>query len=287
MRNKFGFAKEWMHFTRTFRFGGMLIGVFSMALANPLLYKFLVSMMSWMEAEFGAGNLFSQEELAEFESLSAMTMMFDNSGVVFSGTMMELCGTALLITMLLLMAPCGGEQKKRATIIPLCSGLDYKDYLIPKFLLYPLTYFATNFVAACVAGFLCDAMFTANKVGAGNILLTAALCAVYTTFILTLYMAIGLCNSRPGVATIIIYLGQNLVVLILASLGLTRFNPFTLYSLITGGITAEGFSLEKEMASILVAVGLSIVIAVLMFFLTLAVLRAKRINNQAEDKPEF
>ncbi len=287
MRNKFGFVKEWMHFTRTFRFGGMLIGVFSMALANPLLYKFLVSMMGWMEAEFGSGNLFSQEELAEFESLSAMTMMFDNSALVFGGTMMELCGTALLITMLLLMAPCGGEQKKRATIIPLCSGLDYKDYLLPKFILYPLTYFATNFAAACVAGFLCDAMFTANKVGAGNILLTAALCAVYTTFILTLYMTIGLCNSRPGVATIIIYLGQNLVVLILQSLGLTRFNPFTLYSLITGGITAEGFSLEKEMASILVAVGLSIVIAVLMFFLTLAVLRAKRINNQAEDKPEF
>ena len=52
-------------------------------------------------------------------------------------------------------------------------------------------------------------------------------------------------------------------------------------------MVVEGFVLEDHVVGISVSIGLSIVIAVGMYFLTLAVLGAKKINNQADIEPEF
>ena len=285
MRSGFGFKKEWIHFTRTFRFAGLLISIFSFALANPLMYRVLQVMMQMMNE--------MSTELAEIEPAMEgygdlmvwAADMLNQAEMIFSGTLIELCGTSLIIAMLILMAPFGGEQKKRATIIPATSGLDYKYYLLPKFVLYPAVFFCANFLAGIIAGCLCNALFDGN-IGADMILLASLLCSVYLLFIITVYMALGLCTSHPGIMTISVYLGQSLVNLILASLGLERYNPFTLYNLISGAMFAEDFSLGKETTSIVVAVVLALVISVLMYVLTLSVLKAKRINNQ-EDKPEF
>ncbi len=285
MRSGFGFKKEWMHFTRTFRFAGLLVSVFSFALANPLMYRLLQAMMQMMNE--------MSSELEEIEPAMAgygdimlwAADMLNQAEMIFSGTLIELCGTSLIVAMLILMAPFGGEQKKRATIIPTTSGLEYKYYLLPKFVLYPAVFFGANFIAGIIAGCLCNALF-GGDIGADMILLASLLCSVYLLFIITVYMALGLCTSRPGIMTISVYLGQSLVNLILTSLGLERYNPFTLYNLISGRMFADDFDLGKETASIVVAIVLALVIAVLMYALTLSVLKAKRINNQ-EDKPEF
>lgn len=274
---KFGFQKEWYHFFRTFRFGGVLIALFSVAVVNPLMIKAMMSITDTVAQAAGSmGDVTGMEELIS---------MSYTSGVVFGSALADLCNTALLVILLVLMSPFGGEQKKRATLIPSCSGLDNKYYLVPKFVLYSVIIFAACFVSGVLSGFMCNAMFP-QPVDFGEILLGSLLCAIYLTFVLNIYMALGLCTSRPGIMTIVIYFGHSLINSILISLDLSRFNPFTLYNVFAYQLYEAEFSLADEAVSIIVGIVLSAVISVLMYFLTLSVLRSKRINN-AEDKPEF
>ncbi len=286
MQIRYGFKKEWLQFSRTFRLGGILIAIFSFALADPLMYMALNVMMNYMSnidysqmtASLGMGT-----GADAFEMVSGM---INDSGLIFSMTMTDLCAMSLLIIMLILMSPAGGEQKKRATIIPSCCGLKYFNYLVPKFVIYPLTVFGGTFLATMTAGGLCNILFQENHVDFGMMLLAAFLCAVYAAFITTVYLSIGLCTSKPGVVTVLVYLGTSLVEIILTSLDLTKFHPFTLRALVTTEMFMGDFELSENIASICVGTLLSIIVMVLMFFMAYAVLNAKKINNQ-EDKPEF
>ena len=286
MQIRYGFKKEWLQFSRTFRLGGILIAIFSFALADPLMYMALNVMMNYMSnidysqmtASLGMGT-----GADAFEMVSGM---INDSGLIFSMTMTDLCAMSLLIIMLILMSPAGGEQKKRATIIPSCCGLKYFNYLVPKFVIYPLTVCGGTFLATMTAGGLCNILFQENHVDFGMMLLAAFLCAVYAAFITTVYLSIGLCTSKPGVVTVLVYLGTSLVEIILTSLDLTKFHPFTLRALVTTEMFMGDFELSENIASICVGTLLSIIVMVLMFFMAYAVLNAKEINNQV-DKPEF
>ena len=280
MQVKAGFKKEWLQFSRTFRFGGILIGILSFALADPLMYAGLNAMMS------AFSNATASVAVSPTDIMGEAASLFDSAEMVFSMTMAEFCSTSLLIVMLILMSPCGGEQKKRATIIPSTAGLDSASYLIPKYVMYPGTVFAVSFIACCISGVLCNAMFTLDKVDPGMLLLAALMCAVYMAFFTVVYMSIGLCTSRPGVATVLMYIGVSIVQIILTSLDLTKFHPLTLRSLVTGEMFAEDFVLEDNIASIAVGIVLSLVIGVMMYVLTLTVQKGTKINNQV-DKPEF
>ena len=192
MQIKYGFKKEWLQFSRTFRFGGILIAIFSFALADPLMYMLLNFMMNYI-------NNMEYPQMAAVMTMSNGTNtldmvsgMINDSGLIFSMTMADLCATSLLIIMLILMSPAGGEQKKRATIIPSCCGLKYFNYLVPKFVIYPLTVFGGTFLAVITAGGLCNMLFSENHIDFGMILLAAFLCAVYAAFITTVYLSIGL-----------------------------------------------------------------------------------------------
>lgn len=279
MQVKYGFKKEWLQFTRTFRLGGILLGILSFAIADPLMYAGLNYLMSITVQA-------SEPMASTADIMGEMTGIFNSASLVFSGTMAEFCSTSVLIIMLVLMSPCGGEQKKRATIIPSTAGLEASSYLIPKYVLYPGTVFAVSFIACCISGVLCNAMFDLDKVDPGMLLLAAIMCAVYMAFITAVYMSIGLCTSRPGVSTVLMYIGVSIVQIILTSLDLTKFHPLTLRSLVTGEMFSEGFVLEDNIASIAVGVALSFVIGVMMFVLTFAVQKGTKINNQV-DKPEF
>lgn len=286
MQIKYGFKKEWFQFSRTFRFGGILIAIFSFALADPLMYTALNVMVEYMSNADYAQMTASVGIGPGMDAVGMVSGMFNDAGLIFAMTMADLCASSLLIIMLILMSPAGGEQKKRATIIPSCCGLKYFNYLVPKFVIYPLTVFGGTFLASMTTGGLCNMLFSENKIGTGILVLAAFLCAVYAAFITTVYLSIGLCTSKPGVVTVLVYVGTTLVELILASLDLTKFHPFTLRALVTGEMFYGGFELSENIASICVGTLLSLIVMVLMFFMAYAVLNAKKINNQ-EDKPEF
>lgn len=279
MQIKAGLKKEWLHFSRTFRFGGVLIAIFSFALVDPLMIWALQKLMELLMTSAEAADI----SIGDFNSIiSALDIPFGEA--MFSGVMSDLCSTAMLAVMLLLMSPCGGEQKKRATIIPACTGLGHFEYLIPKYILYPATVFVAGFASGCLGGAFSNLLF--GGVDPGLIVLGSLMGAVYMTFSLVLYMSIGLFTSRPGLVTVIMYIGMPLVQTILVQLDMADYQPLTLRTLACGGIFVEGFDLSKNVGSIIVGILLSIVIGVLMFFLNLAVMKGKKINNQ-ENKPEF
>lgn len=280
MQIKAGLKKEWLQFTRTFRLGGIILAIASFALADPLMY--------WAMNLLLDGISTTQTAVADTGALDIgeVASVFNNAGVVFSMTMAEFCSTSTLIFMLILMSPCGGEQKKRATIIPSCTGLGTLEYLIPKYIIYPAAIFVVTLASCMMAGGICNLMFTDGAIDAGMMFLAAVLCAVYLTFILVVYMSIGLCTSRPGVVTVFMYIGVSIVQIFLNQLGLTKFHPLTLRSLVTGEMFTESFVLADEVGSIAVGTVLSVVIGVMMFVMTYAVQKGTKINNQV-DKPEF
>lgn len=213
--------------------------------------------------------------------------VYSDAGLMFATTISTFAGGALLAVMLLLMQTAGGELKKRAMIVPMSVGLEYKNYLLPKFVIYPLTNMAITFVATMVAGGLCNLMFPNNKVSMEIMQLSAWLLAIYVGFIVSVYLALGLCTSKPGIMAATVYVSQTLLQSILAGFGLNDYHPFALLTYVSGIMVMEDFVLEEHAVGIVVSAALSIAIAVGMYFLTFAVLGAKKINNQAEIEPEF
>lgn len=281
MQIKYSFKKEWLHFLRTFRFGGMLICIFSFAAANPLLYKALYALAKYM-----ADSGLTQEAASAGVDVELLATASADAGAVFCGTLVEFCATSFLVIMLLLMQPFGGEQKKRATVIPFCSGLRYKSYLIPKFVLYPSVMFVGNFLGGCASGILCNALFTEGTVSAGTILFGSLIAAIYSVFVLSIYMTLGLCTGRPGIMVIVMYLGQTLLQQFFMCMRLISFNPFTLYFAVSSRvILAEDFA-QSDLISIIVGAVLALVIAFVMYIIAVASLKAKVINNR-DNKPEF
>lgn len=315
MQLKYSFRKEWSQFIRTFRFWGVLISVVGFALINLLMFKFTGMVLTGLEKSSdnsgvqgfaAAANIsadvngtaasesdqansggFGNDLLGDVD-FSDMTAMYSDAGLMFSTTMTSFCSNSMLIIMIIMMSPSGGEQKKRAMIVPLSSGLRYKSYLLPKFVIYPLTIFAVTFISSLATGVACNALFPVNRQGAGMIMLASLMCAVYCLFIFSVYLSLGLCTSHPGFMTAAVYVGQSILQSLLIAMGLDGYNPFTLLTLCSGALlSADGFDLAANTPSIVCAFILSVAISVLMYFLALAVLKAKKIDNQAQEEPEF
>lgn len=293
MQLKYSFKKEWAQFWRTGRFWGVLAGIIAFAIFNPLMFKFTGIIMEQVqqssnsaptaaiEFQDGAGNDFSADIFGD------MASMYSDGGMMFATSLVGLASYSLLIVMLLLMSAAGGEQKKRAMIVPMCAGLKYENYLLPKFVIYPLIVLIETFLCSLISGAICAVLFSENTPIFGNIVLSSALMAVYMAFITAIYLSVGLCTSRPGVMVPVVFLGQSILQSLLEGFGLTDYHPFALITMISRINSGDGFVLSDNIASIAVSVGLAIVISVMMYFLAFGVLNAKKIENQAEIKPEF
>ena len=301
MQLKYSFKKEWSHFTRTGRLFGIIAAIFSFALSQPLMFRLMGAMMEMVDLNTGGGTdssifaavLGGMTASAGTDPFGGMNIgmdeimsVYSDAGMIFTTCISTFSGLSLLIVMLILMAASGGEQKKRAMIVPMCSGLEYKNYLIPKFIIYPLFTFAMTFISVVVTGYLCNALFPNNHLTDAMIFLTSAMYSVYMLFAVCVYMSIGLCTSRPGVAAVLVFIGQSILQSLFLGMGLTDYNPFTLITL-PSYMTMEEFDLAASMPSILVGAGISVIVAVLMFFLALGVLGAKKIDNTEEERPEF
>ncbi len=291
---KYSFKKELSQYFRTFKFLGMILAIFGFAIAYPLMAKFTSLLFSSMD-EMGMPQQTAQisvnipdegEGLLGGVDIGDVAAMYSNGALMYAYSLVSFATYALLIVMLVMRSAAGGEQKKRAMIVPLCSGLQNKNYLLPKFIIYPLSMLAITFLGGLVSGGLCAALFEDWSVSAGKMMLGSLLMAAYMMFVITIYLSLGICTSRPGIMTGTVFLGQMILQSLLESIGLKDFQPFSLVTAVNYMFVDDGYVSEK-MPSILTALGLSLVICVLMYFLALGVLNAKKIDNQEEDKPAF
>jgi len=293
MKLRFCLKKEWAHFSRTFRFPGVIIAAFAVAVSYPMIFKFTGILMKEL-SEQGLSISMSGAEQGFFGGLSLgdMAEMYFDAGLMYSTTMSSMFSITLLVFMLILGSAAGGEQKKRAMIIPLCSGLSTKHYVLAKFILYPLVCFADVFLSSMLCGALCNALFPNNTIDAGLLVLSSAMAGVYIVFAVCVFISLGICTSRPGVMAAVVFvvitITQTVLQMISNTYGQLMYNPFTLVNLVSGEMLASpDFSLPDNTLNISLSVIISLAVSVIMSLLAIAVLNAKKINNREEKKPEF
>lgn len=300
---KYSFKKEAAQFTRKLKLLGIILAIFGFALANPLLYKFVAVMLDTMNSmDLSELEQYQAEVVAEIQTtqtgegasgldglgLGDMAEAYSSAQTIFSMTLVSLAAYALLIIMLVMRRPAGSEQRKREMIVPLCAGLDYKNYIIPKFVIYPLSVFGFAFLGALTAGGLCNSMFSEDRLSFGTLALAGFMLGVYMAFIITVYLTLGLCTSRAGGMVAVVFVGQLFLPSFVAAMGLSSYQPFALMNLLSAlSDPSQGDVLGDNLANIFISAGISVAIGVLLFFVTLAVLNGKRVNNEEEDKPEF
>lgn len=289
---KYSFKKEKALFVRRYHLLGIVLAVFGFAIADPLICRAMDAMMKManeMQLPTQTAQISAEpSDITGAAGLDGIMGMFQSAAFSFGYTLSQMRSYSLLIIMLVTRSAAGGEQRKRTMIVPMCGGLKYKNYLIPKFVIYPLSTLVLTFLGGMTAGGLCNALFTVDPIGVDIIAFSSLVAAVYCAFIITIYLALGLCTSRPGLMTGAVYLGQMILPSLLEGMGLTDYQPFMLVSAASSMVMmGKEYGLSDKLPSIFTAMGLCVVISVLMYFLAWGVLGAKKIDNTAEDKPAF
>ena len=235
---KVGIKKEFMLFSRGFRLIGVIITIIGISLMYPLLYKSM-EMMAGQIADMGQqiGGEAQDQVTGAVDSIngmmSSLEAMYGGSmaAVGFKTGVSSITSTGFLIISLLLMATAGGEQKKRSVIIPNCAGLTPAGYVLPKFIVYPVMIGLFSFLGGMATGGISNLIYN-NELNINDIIFSSLCAAIYMLFMTALYFLIGLSTGRPGISVIIVYGGSTIIPILLQSLDIDRYNPFTFQSLL-------------------------------------------------------
>lgn len=292
-----GIKKEIMFFGRSFRFVGVLIASVVFAVISPLMMSLSYNMMSGL-VDSGAGEIVEDTDTAANGyanaddiiggmGLGAIGDMFTDEDIMAKlgvvSSVGDLTNTLLLIFMLVTMYSAGGELKKRSMIIPQNAGLTPKLYLLPKFLVFPVTAALLAFLGVWVSFGITSLMFKGMTVTAGQLALVALLAAVFNAFMITLYFTLGICTKKAGLSVVIMYGGNVIFTTLFNALGADKFHPFTLTTQCQNIIT-QG---EIDSANLWGSIGVSLLLMLLCYFVTLFVVSAKKIDNRGVEEMEL
>lgn len=281
-----GFRKELMFFTRGGRLAAVILVMLSLAVVSPVMFGMMQSMISVL-TQMSPSEEYT-EMMSMFTSFSASDITMYNVEYV--------AGIGAIVVLFVFKGAAGGEQKLRSVVIPQCSGLSAVNYVLPKYLIYPVVVFAVS-VLSVYAGSGTALLFFAGQLDWGHVT-TAAMCTgVFLAFSTCVQLCVGLSTGKSGLAIIICIAMQTFLPSILSTFRVDRFNPFALYSIALSSAMASGESgnslmtaVEQASASsdlsalnITVSVGTALVISVLLYFVTVFVLHTKEVHNEGNE----
>ena len=276
---KAGIKKEFMLFSRGFRLIGVIITIIGISLMYPLLYKSM-EMMAGQIADMGqqiGGE--AQDQLTDaVDSINGMMGSLANmyggsmAAVGFNTGVSSITSTGFLIISLLLMSTAGGEQKKRSIIIPDCAGLTPAGYVMPKFIVYPVMIGLLSFLGGMVTGSISNLIYN-NELNINDIIFSSLCAAIYMLFMTALYFLIGLSTGRPGISVIIVYGGSTIIPILLQSLDIDRYNPFTLQSLLLSSYN------DADMNNFVLSTVVAFILSVICCLLALMIMTLRRVDN--------
>ena len=295
---KTGLKKEMMFFTRSFRMWGILLAAVLFAVVSPLLMKVSFMMLDAIgDMDFSmedtvpdsgdngevVNNMadFSMEITGDVDFGSLSDAEFASLGVISS--LGDLTGTLMLVAMLVTMYSAGGELKKRSMIIPQNAGLTPQLYLLPKFLVYPLAMAVFGFCGIWISYGTCCLMFPNNDITIGAVAVTALVAGVFDAFMTAAYFTLGLCTAKAGLSVVIMYGGNAILTVLFSALGADKFHPFTLTTQAQEALLGE----EVDKVNLWGSIGITLLIILLCYFVTLFVISAKRIDNRGKEEMEL
>ena len=305
---KNGLKKEFMLFSRTGKLIGVILVILIFSVMDPIMFKGMGAMVGAMANSIPEG---SGAELTEYmQTVKDMASMFDSfsASYLVATSIAEVTGLGLIILMFILMSAAGGEQKKRSVIIPQCAGLTPAGYIAPKFLIYPLSALLLSVLGVYLSAGVSSLLF-GGSLDMGKISLAALCLGVYMAFISVLQLTIGICTGKPGVSVIIVIIATSIIPMILSSFRVDRFNPFALTGIasnaaisaggeaagaVSEGATGSFASISAMMESLsasaevdglntAVSVGVTAVISVILYFMTLFILTARQVKNEGNE----
>ena len=276
---KVGIKKEFMLFSRGFRLIGVIITIIGISLMYPLMYKSM-EMMAGQIADMGQqiGGEAQDQVTGAVDSIngmmSSLEAMYGGSmaAVGFKTGVSSITSTGFLIISLLLMATAGGEQKKRSVIIPNCAGLTPAGYVLPKFIVYPVMIGLFTFLGGMATGGISNLIYN-NELNINDIIFSSLCAAIYMLFMTALYFLIGLSTGRPGISVIIVYGGSTIIPILLQSLDIDRYNPFTLQSLLMSSYN------DADMNNFMLSTVVAFILSVICCLLALMIMTLRRVDN--------
>lgn len=276
---KTGIKKEFMLFSRGFRLIGVIITIIGISLMYPLMYKSM-EMMAGQIADMGQqiGGEAQDQVTGAVDSIngmmSSLEAMYGGSmaAVGFKTGVSSITSTGFLIISLLLMSTAGGEQKKRSIIIPDCAGLTPAGYVMPKFIVYPVMIGLLSFLGGMATGGISNLIYN-NELNINDIIFSSLCAAIYMLFMTALYFLIGLSTGRPGISVIIVYGGSTIIPILLQSLDIDRYNPFTLQSLLMSSYN------DADMNNFILSTVVAFILSVICCLLALMIMTLRRVDN--------
>jgi hypothetical protein len=280
-----GLRKELCYFARTHRLMWALIIFTVMVTADVIMMAVMPAFLEWYDEmlgglmqQAGAEMPFSMSELGQIWPESTVA-----NGVFYaiSQSLMQL----LPILLVIFIAPAaGGEQNKKAMVIPYCLGLKPMGYVLPKFVFYPAAAFALGWFGTMVSYLVSLIIMPKNDAALTAVLLAGVFVGLYYACLVAIQLCIGLCTGRPVIgATITLVSWLMIIPMILEILRVAgKYNPLALPSM-AANILVGGELPAPEIINMVCTVIITLGLICVLYLITLFGQSSQRVDNRGND----
>lgn len=284
------FKKEFMLFSRTFRLMGVCLVFVAFAILDPVMIKGMKMIAGWYDDMLSSLSEQTDMDL-DFNMESIMNAAYGEDPSVSMGVIQstsDMSSTSIIVMIIILNLIAGGEQKKRSTIIPSRAGLRAMSYTLPKFIIYPIAAFLSTLAAMIFSYLTSMVLFSVNDLSFLSVIVSGAFMGLFSAFFAAVHLFIGISTGKPAVSTVICIISIMFLPSILSIMGISdKFNPFALVSFAQHTIHASGAGMALTdfytVQNIAVTVLVTLIVTAIMFFLTLFIQTAKKIDNRGGD----
>jgi len=275
MQIKASFKKEYLAFFRTKTFLAVALVVIGLSIFSPLLITglgvFIDSMSDLYDEYFDMDVSIMSEMLGSTTSIGVATTVSDITGV------------GLIVYLLLINRAAGGEQKKRAVIIPVSSGLRSVAYIFPKFIIYPLSAFVLAVAAMFTSWAVSVLVFDVNDVAFIGVLMAGILAGASMMFYVCFHITIGTATGKAGMSATLCIISSILLPNIFALTNMEyMFNPFALNVLAGTVVTRTAIS-NQELLDIAITIVFALAIMIGAYYIAVFAQNAKKIDNTGNE----
>ena len=270
MQVKAGLNKELLAFSRTKKLLILACVFIGLSVFSPLMIAGMGALMDSMSGTY--------EELGM--DVSGMTEELSSSALLgVSSQISDISFAGLLVFLLLINSFAGGEQKKRSIVIPQSSGLGSTAYILPKFIVYPLTIFILSLLGVFAASVVSALVFENNDIVSSRVLMAGVIVGVCNMLYVCLHLALGTATGKAGMSSAICIVASFLLPNFFFILDAAPvYNPFTM-NLTAVSVLYGGEAFSDLIISILIAFALMAVA----YYIALFVQNAKRIDNSGDE----
>jgi len=274
IQTKAGFRKELLAYFRTYKFLTVALVIIGLAIFNPLLITGLGFFMDTMSDVYDDLGM----------DISGMTEILGTASSIGVTSAVEgVTGVGLIVVLLLLNYAAGGEQKKRSVIIPKSAGLRSVAYLLPKFIIYPVSVFICSIGAVFAAWGVSAMLFDINDVTFNSVLLSGILSGVCLMFYVCFHLTLGTATGKAGMSSAVCIAASILLPTVFSLMGTEyMYNPFALNALAYTVILTDNIP-GAELIDITVSAVFAVLIMVTAYLIALFAQNARRIDNSGDD----